>query len=346
MKILVDVSHPAHVHFFRFAIGEWERLGHQVRIVARDKDLTLPLLEEYGFSYDCLSSMREGVLGLALELVEHEARLLRFARRFRPDVMLNVGGTFIVHVAKLLGIRSIVFSDTENATLSNRITYPFADEICTPSCYRVDLGKNQVLYDGYQELAYLHPRYFTPDPQVLKEAGLHPDQRLFLIRFVSWGAAHDVGHNGFSLEGKRHLVQQLDVLGRVIITSEATLPAEFDPYRMSIPPTKVHDLLHYSSLYIGEGGTMAAEAALLGTPNIRVSTRTAGTHEEREQKYQIGYRIPDEGEAIAMAVELARDPKIREDFQKKRDAMLADKIDVTAWMVRFVENTCERSSPC
>jgi predicted glycosyltransferase len=346
MKILVDVSHPAHVHFFRYAISEWERLGHQVRIVARDKDLTLPLLDHYGFSYDCLSSMRKGTMGLALELAEHEAKLLQVARTFRPDVMLNVGGTFIVHVAKLLGIRSIVFSDTENATLANRITYPFADQICTPSCYKLDLGKKQVLYNSYQELAYLHPRYFTPSPHVLEEAGLHPNQRFFLVRFVSWGAAHDIGHNGFSLEGKRQLVRQLDALGRVIITSEATLPPEFDPYRMSIPPTKVHDLLHYSSLYIGEGGTMAAEAALLGTPNIRVSTRTAGTHEEREQKYEIGYRIPDEREAIALAIKLARDPDAREEFRKKRDAMLADKIDVTAWMVHFVESTCERSDPC
>ena len=37
MKLLVDMGHPAHVHFFRHAIRELESRGHEVRITARDK---------------------------------------------------------------------------------------------------------------------------------------------------------------------------------------------------------------------------------------------------------------------------------------------------------------------
>ena len=32
---------------------------------------------------------------------------------------------------------------------------------------------NSIFYPGYHELAYLHPKYFTPDNEVLKELGLN-----------------------------------------------------------------------------------------------------------------------------------------------------------------------------
>jgi predicted glycosyltransferase len=339
VKILVDISHPAHVHFFRFAINEWQRRGHQIRIVARDKDLTLPLLESFSYEYSCLSKARKGVIGLGLELLEHELRLLGIIREFRPDVMLNIGGTFIVHVGKLLNTPTIVFSDTENATVSNQITYPFAGLICTPSCYKGDLGRKQVRYEGYQELAYTHPNWFRPNSNVLNELGLARDEKLFLIRFVAWQSGHDVMKIGFSLEGKRRLVESLKQQGRVVITSERSLPEDLEPLRMRVSPTKVHDLLAFSTLYIGESATMASESAILGTPFIFVSPVGRGYTDEEEKRYGLGYTFkPSQAEhAIQLALELAGRENLRQEWQAKRQQLLHDKIDVTAWLVKFVE---------
>ena len=47
MTILVDIVHPADVHFFKHAIREWERRGHKVVVTARDKEMTLKLLKSY-----------------------------------------------------------------------------------------------------------------------------------------------------------------------------------------------------------------------------------------------------------------------------------------------------------
>jgi predicted glycosyltransferase len=342
MNLIVDVTHPAHVHFFRHAIGEWEKRGHQVLIVARDKDLTLNLLEDYGYAYISLSKAQKGVSGFARELVEHEIRLFKLARQFKADIMMNIGGTFIVHPGKLLGIPAVVFTDTEHAKLSNGITFPFATRICTPDCYETDLGKKQVRYPGYHELAYLHPNRFTPDRRILDEIGIAHDEPFFIVRFVSWGAAHDVGLKGFSQEGKRELVQRLKEYGKIIITSEATLPAEFEPYRMSVSPTKIHDLLYYSRLFIGEGATMASEAAILGTPGIYVNPLYLGYLHEQEDKYGLVYNLLDERKAIDLALQLAGDPATKAEFQQRRERLLADKIDVTAWMVEYVENLIMR----
>jgi len=344
MNIVVDVTHPGHVHFFKYAIEEWKKHGHNVTIAARDKDITLSLLDDYGYQYFCLSRVKRGMVGFVKELLEHESKLFSLARKVKADVLLNIGGTFIVHTGKLLDIPTIVFTDTEHAKLSNGITFPFATKICTPDCFEGDLGRKQLRYAGYHELAYLHPKYFTPNPKVLEAVGMEPHERFFVVRFVSWGAAHDIGQKGFTSSGKRELIRRLAELGRVIITSEAPLLLEFEPYRMNISPTKIHDLLYYSTLFIGEGATMASEAAIMGTPAIYVNPLSAGTLQEQEQKYGLLFNITDERRATEQAINLAYNPNVHNEYQKKREILLADKIDVTAWMVNLVENYLERAT--
>jgi len=339
MKILIDISHPAHVHFFKHAYREWLDHGHEVKIVSRDKDLTLQLLQDYGIHNKVLSKARKGYFGLTIELLEHASGLFGVVRKFNPDVMLNVGGTFIVHVGKLLGITTVVFYDTEYAKISNMITYPFATWICTPSCYLNDLGENQIRYEGYQELAYLHPDYFKPDPTVLEEIGVKPGENFYIIRLISWGSSHDMGQAGFLYEDKFRLVKELSEKGKVIITSESELPKEFEQYRYSINPSRMHDLLYYATLYIGESATMASEAAILGTPSIHVNTTPPyGYIKELVEKYGLVYRFTNSEQAIEKALAIAADPDYQKGKTAQHQQLLLDKIDVTAWIVDFVES--------
>ncbi len=337
MKILIDISHPAHVHFFKHAARIWQEHGHAVKFVARNKEITFQLLNEYNIPYQGLSTMRKGLAGLAVELLEHQSRLAGVAREFKPDVMLNIGGTFIAHVGKLMGIKTVVFTDTESARLSNKITFPFATWICTPGAYMNDLGMKQIRYPGYHELAYLHPNRFTPDPRSLQESGLEVDEPYFLLRFISWGAAHDVGQGGLSSEDKMALVRGLLDHGRVLITSESPLSPALDPYKVQISPTKIHDLLAFSRLYAGEGTTMASEAAILGVPSIYINTRVDGYINELSRKYELIHHFQESKPAVEKAIELAGANNLAMIHSEKRQRMLAEKIDVTAWMVDFIE---------
>ena len=337
MRILVDIIHPAHVHFFKYAIWEWEKRGHQVCIVARDKDITILLLKSYDFDFHCISSYGKGLWGLFGELIIRDRKLYQLVRKFKPDILSGIAGVSIAHIGKLIRKPSIVFTDTEHAKLSNKINLPFASVVCTPSCYTDNIGKNQIRYDGYHELAYLHPNRFKPDPTVLKEVGLAESDVFFIIRFVSWGASHDVGQRGFSSEGRAKLINELEKYGRVSITSEGELPVELQKYRMSVSPEKIHDLLYYATMYIGEGGTMASEAAILGTPSIFVNTLSLGYLDELEHRYGLVYSFVHQHEALEKAIESLRDKNIKEKWSIKRRRMLAEKIDVTAFLVDFVE---------
>ena len=73
-RIAVDITHPAHFHFFKNAIYHWQQAGDEVLILSRDKDLTLQLLEEAGLMHRQLSRARGGLAGLALELAHNWRR--------------------------------------------------------------------------------------------------------------------------------------------------------------------------------------------------------------------------------------------------------------------------------
>jgi len=338
LKILVDITHPAHVHFFKQAIRDWQARGHQVIITSRDKDLTLRLLDRYGFHHTMLSQAHKGIVGLGAEMLERGRGLWKIVQDERPMVLTGIGGTFIAPIGKLTGTPVVVFTDTEHATVSNAIAFPLADAICTPTCYKGDLGKKQVRYRGYQELAYLHPKYFKADPAVLNALNLTLQDRFAILRFVSWNASHDIGHIGFTVEQKMHLIYELEQEGQVLVSVEGSLPEELERYRLSVAPEKIHDLLYYASLYVGEGATMATEAGLLGTPSVYVSSLvgTMGNYEELARHGLVeAYRESHRG--MKRAIVLMRDMNAKRERQEAHRRMLREVIDVTAWMVDFVE---------
>lgn len=275
----------------------------------------------------------------------YEARLWSHARRFQPDVITAIGGVAAAHVARLVGARSVVFYDTEHATLQNALAYPLAHRICTPECYQGDIGGNHVRYPGYHEFAYLHPNRFTPDPTVLDELGIETDsdgehdEQLVVLRLVAWNAAHDIGAEEIGITDIHDVIDRLEATGaRVLITSEASLPADLEHYRTSIPPHRMHDLLYYADLFIGESSTMAAEAAVLGTPALYVSSLRLGYTDELEQTYGLLATFSDinrHENALERATAILEADNQTE-WQVRRNLLLEEKVDTTDIIVREI----------
>lgn len=341
MKILVDIGHPAHVHFFKNTIWNLKKKGHKILVTARNKDVAVDLLKAYGIEHRVLTSMQEGKGNLFKEWVIRDYRLLQIAKEFNPDVLTGVLNPCVAHTSWLLGKKSIIFNDTENARLAEKITYPFSTVVYTPSCFKTNIGRKQVKYRGNHELAYLHPNYFTPEPGVLEELGLREKDKIIILRFVSRGASHDIGHRGLSLEDKRKAVEELEKYGCVLISSEGELLPEFKKYRVSIAPEKMHHLLYYSTLLYGESATMASECAVLGTHAIFCDHAGRGYTNE-EENYELVYNFFYEKtmgeESLKKAVELLKNPTLKKDGLEKRKRLLEDKIDVTRFIVECIEN--------
>jgi predicted glycosyltransferase len=348
MRIIVYIGHPAHVHLFKNMIWNLEGDGHEVKITAIDKEIALYLLNAYGFKYDNLGKHSKKLLKKLLGFIARDYRLYQVAKNFKPDVFISHGSMFAAHVAKLFRKPHISLEDTEHSTEQYRLYAPFTDVILTSSCFKRDLGKKQVRYNGYHELAYLHPNYFRPDPSVLDYLGLNEDDKFVILRFVSWGASHDIGQRGFDSETKKELVKEIEKRAQVFITSEKTLTKEFEKYRITIPPEKIHDLLYYATMYIGEGATMASEAAVLGTPAIYVNTLRLGYLDEQEERYGLLYNFSNpktaQKDVLRKAVEQLEDENLKTRWHNKRAKLLSEKIDVTKFLTDFIENYPESLS--
>jgi hypothetical protein len=342
MRILIDISHPAHVHFFRRAIGRFRAEGVEVKVVSRRKDMTVQLLDAYGIEHTPLSTApsSKSLAGFGVEMLVHCGRLLAETRKFKPDVMLQIAGTFIAPVGKLLGIPTVAFYDTEFAKLSNAISYPLLTRVCTPACYEGTAGKRQVRYPGYHELAYLHPDEFTPDESVLRAYGLDARSKYFVLRFVGMAALHDYDEEGFTLEDKRRLVEALAPHGRIFISSEAPLPEDLAPYASPFRFEDIHHVLAFAALAAGESATMASEAAVLGVPALFISKAGRGYTNEQDERYGLVFNFkPGERKRyLTRANELAPLPleTLRTRFGEKRKRLLSERINTTEWMVEMV----------
>lgn len=341
MRILFNIGHPAQVHLFKNLIWNLEKRGHECKITTVDKDISIYLLNVYGFNYEVVGKSKHSLFSKAMEMVRIDYKLYKTAKSFEPDILVGgVGNVYVAQVGKLIRKPSIVFDDTEHAKIEHLLMDSFTSVICTPSCFKHDLGNKQIRYNGYHELAYLHPNYFTPNPAVLDEMGLSKDDTFIILRFVSWTASHDVGQKG--IQNRINFVKELEKYGGVLITSEGKLENELEKYKVRISPEKLHDLLYYASLYVGEGATTASECAVLGTHAIYVNTLRLGYTDEEEEKYNIVYNFSNkksmEKQALDKALELLENNALRREGKKKRERLLKDKIDVTAFMVWLIDN--------
>ena len=120
MRFLIDILHPAHVHFFRPFYQAMVAQGHEFLIFSRDKDVTLELLDAYRMPHVVLSRQRPGRTRLFAELLTRVGRGFVQGRRFRPDYALGLMGPSLSLIGPLLSAKTIVFYDNETTDSINR----------------------------------------------------------------------------------------------------------------------------------------------------------------------------------------------------------------------------------
>ena len=319
-----------------------EARGDKTVILARNKDVTCSLLDNYGFSYEVTGMAgRKSRFGQLKELVSRDLSIYKLARRFRPDLILtrNPAG---VQAARLVGATGVFDTDDGLAAgIHFKAAAPFAHVITTPDCLREDYGPRHVKYPGYKQSAYLHPDHFTPDPEVLRLLDVKPGETFFLVRFVAMAASHDKGESGLDYETKAEIINRLQSRGKVFITTEGEMPEEWKHLQVRIPSHRIHDALAFATLQVGDSQTMAAEAAYLGTPSLRASTffNRISYLNELEHKFGLTFAFhPSQGARLLDKLDklLAADD-LKGQFLEARKNLLAEKQDIARWYVAHLE---------
>lgn len=344
MKYLFQLNHPAHYHLFKNTIKLLKNNGHKVSILARQKDILIELLKDE--DYEVLKVEKGNSLVEKLKLIKHsQSEILEYTKKINPDIIIGTGD--FSYVTKKLGVPSI-FCGEDDAKLNlllfawTLITYKNFSTILAP--FGVDnsiWNKKTTFYHGYQKLAYLHPNQFSPNKQIV-EKYFSSEKPYFLLRFAKLNAYHDVNAKGINTQIAQNLIDILIKYGDVYITSERELEPQFEKYRLNIDPLDIHHIMAFSKLYVGDSQSMAVEAAMLGVPSVRFNDFAGkiSVLEELEHKYGLTFGIKtDKPELLYQKInELLAYPDLREEFQKRRQKMISDKIDVTAFLVWFIEN--------
>lgn len=338
MRILIDIGHPAHVHYFRNFIKIMESKGHHILVTARNRDVIHDLLKHYNIRFINRGKGAKSLLGKLIYSVWADLLILYWSIRFRPDVFLSHGSHYAAHVAWLLRRSAICTGDSDHIKVNAKILIPYIDTLITPLVYTNNYGDKHIRFNGYTELLHLHPKYFTPDYSILNKLGISINEPYFILRFVSWNAFHDVVPNSLNNEFIEKIINMLLPYGRIIISSEKKLPEKFAKYQVSFPAHELHNILSGALMYIGEGATTASEAAILGTPSIYINPLSVSYCTDLELSYGLCFNYKTVDGVLERINELLKLENLKGEFKKKRDAMLSDKVSVTDFLVWFIEN--------
>lgn len=344
MKILIDICHPAHVHLFKNLYYELKNKSHEILVTVRDISLAVELLRSYNIPHIIIGEKSDTIKRKILKQVLFDIKLKSIVKKFNID--LTVGSSItLAHVSKLTGVPSIWFDDDDDEVepLVTKYGHPFTSVLISPDVLKNKRRRSDTIYyAGYHELAYLHPKRFQPDVEILKGAKLKKDEKYFILRFNSFKAHHDINAQGISIENKKKLINLLLKYGKVFVTTEREIEPEFEQYRITIPPHKIHSFIAFSSMLIGDSQTMTSEAAVLGVPSIRCNSfvNRISYLEEQQNKYRLTYGFtPEQSNEMFLKIEeILSISNLSEAWAIKRNKLLEDKIDVTSFMVWFVEN--------
>lgn len=337
-RILIDIGHPAHVHYFKHLIKALSLKGVQFLIIARDKEISHQLLKAYNLDYISRGKGKNGLIGKLFYTLKADWLIFKQALSFKPDLFISFGSPYAAHVAWLIRKPHIAITDTEHAKLGILAFIPFTGTILTPDVFYNDFGNKHVRFNSYIEYTYLHPKYFTSESDIKEQLGLNNNDKFVLFRFISWNASHDIGQHGIPDKLKEELVTLFSNNGyKILISAEGNLNKNLEPYRVKIAPEKIHSVLDAASFFIGESGTMATEAAILGTPSVYVNSLNAGVFED-EVKHGILYSFRSSDGLLHKLNILLTVPDLKKEHKKLANELRSKKIDITSFLIWFLEN--------
>lgn len=261
-----------------------EEEGNEVLVTARRYREAVELLEMEEIQYSLageyggrrLKEKLEASLNRALELT-------KLVSDFRPDIVISHASPEAARVAFGLGIPHICVNDSPHAKAVARLTVPLSQRLLTPkvipkkSWTEFGISSDAIVrYNALDPVAWLHDAH--PDSTTLDKLELSGDKPIIVLRTEESYASYLSGHSPPSGSIVVSIVKEIlstidDQIDIVILPRYGSQISEIKksvPDRVKVAEHVIDSLslLSMSSVFVGAGGTMTAEAALLGVPSI------------------------------------------------------------------------------
>ncbi len=345
MKVLFIVYHPVDPYIVFETAKQIEKKGGKVFFFVVEKEgIIKTIVDANNFENVVIGKSKESFIGKVLSTFKIVLGINRTIKKFKPDLIFSTAAPFSSMACKFNKIPLVCWEDTETATFNYKYSQKRINSLLLVDSFYIELpSKNIIKFNGYKELAYLHPNVFKPDVSIIENLGLKESDKIVLMRFSALTAMHDIGLNSEVLTNDDKILNFIEKLenkygAKVFISvTERDLDDRFNKYKLDIKPTNYTQFLAFCTLYIGEGTTTASEAGVLGVPWINIQKTKRGYLIDQEDNYELGFRIENIDVAMQKAEDLLKNDNIKSDWELKRKKLIRDKIDVSAFFTWFIQ---------
>ena len=276
MKIWFDISNSPHVNMFYQLIKELESDGHEVIITSRPLANTIALLDQKGLKHTTVGehygkNFLKKVFGYPIRVMQ----LRKFLKGKKIDLAISQSSFHSPVVAKLLGVASIYTNDNEHA-MGNKPAFICASRILIPENLAVEKiaktgvsAKKVIQYPGVKEGIYLWSK--GEEIQEKRKQNTSGEIKIY-IRPEPQTAQYYKGKENFlddtilALQDKYKII----VLPRDDNQSAHYKQEKFNKTYVPDKPLGFDAIAADCTIFVGAGGSMTREMAILGIPTISV----------------------------------------------------------------------------
>lgn len=282
MKIFIDILTPKQCMLFAKLSERLTKRGHHIFQTTREYREVVQLLRLKGIDAKVVGKHGGGKLFDKLrESAKRTLQLATLIRKWKPNVAVSFSSPEATRAAFGLGIPHICINDSPHAEAVARLTIPLSERLLTPKMIpkeawiKFGISKNNIVqYNALDAWAWL--RDFKPNEKILAELGLDEAKPILTFRTEETFAAY--------------LLQKAPKIPIVVSTIRELLQAHRDFQVVVLPRYEKQavvlknifrekvvichsivdapSLLSFTSIFVGAGGTMTSEAALLGVPTF------------------------------------------------------------------------------
>lgn len=275
MKIWIDILTPKQLLFSESIV---EKLGekHDLLCTSRNYDEVSKLAKIRDFDLIFVGKHggrdKETKLKASIDRIE---KLSKKIKVFSPDIVISFCSPEAARISFGLGIKHIVFCDSPHADAVMRLTLPLIQKLLIPHV----IPKNEFSKYGIDEKNIIQYKAIdaavTIQRKINEKAGLpfkKNNRKNILIRIEEEEAAYTSKSSKIIPIIKKILNEYGDenivILGRYteqIKNLQKLIGKKIKIVKMSFDGKH---LLNNTDIFIGSGGTMTAESALIGIPTI------------------------------------------------------------------------------
>lgn len=340
---------PKQVLFFTPVVEELRKSGAEVLVTSRKYRETGPLAELVGLELTFVGE--RGGKGKEEQLIaatRRQAETIPIVKEFSPEVAFSTGSAVCARVAFGLGIKHVAVNDSPHSEVAGRLSLPLSHHLLCPwvipfsAWTKFGLQRRQVTtYHALDPAAWL--KRSTPEGPV---PHLDPKKRTITVRVQESDAPYLSGADDTVTDALLESLTDEHPDCNIVVLCRYDYQVKEMKRKFGskcIVPEDVvsgHTLLTRTDLFIGMGGTMTAEAALMGVPTLSLFQGMLFT-----DRYLDSMGLIERPLTVDAAVSRSRkllNPKTRADHTLAAKKVLDSMEDPVPVVARYIEKTAKQ----